>query len=650
MNMSDIGSDVLLAVSPPQSDAFVERMSKHWTETLGNALSEPLKALWGLMATTFSEVVNAPHEPSVSPKWQVLGPPTGSGKTEGLKVYASMIAQQNRDPWSETQPIGVLIVTRLTEDADKIAEGINELSGLSDAARASHHKSSLRDTERTRADVLVVTHSAYSKALDQATTQADQRLQSLLQWEGGVRQLTVIDEALTNLIEVSRVTSEEVGRAALFLEQNCSGEFESPLAAVRQFKQLFAIFAEHSESDSEDENCLLRLPSATSDFPESLSMGPLRAALSGMNVSVLTGGRVDSLQAEQIRSGISSTLAGIETLLRNHTYLAREGNDLVLYSGRLLIPDGLLHAPVVLDATASTQFLWGLLQDRVVIRPVPEGSRSYSKVTLYVGRVPSLGKSSMTAEGKTRIPKVLQAVANKSDPTSRVLLCCHKDAEHHAEGVELDFAEFRTAHFGAIDGKNDWQDFDTCVIAGMPYWPPNWAINALITAKGGLGAAEDLTRTLAEVTINPLAVSVIQAVNRIRCRRVIDANGNCPPCSVFLLLRDQIEGDQILDLVKQEMPGIKVKDWDFSFDGPAAKIRRGSHHAALLTYMKNREPGVYPMKEMEGELGIDSRQMGRVKAVLRQPDHPLTLALGDIGVTYEGGGRGRRAGARLRKS
>jgi hypothetical protein len=41
-----------------------------------------------------------------------------------------------------------------------------------------------------------------------------------------------------------------------------------------------------------------------------------------------------------------------------------------------------------------------------------------------------------------------------------------------------------------------------------------------------------------------LAVSIIQALNRIRCRKVVDAEGNCAPCKAYLFLPDNEPGGQ----------------------------------------------------------------------------------------------------------
>lgn len=104
---------------------FTDRMNSHWTQTLGLAGSKALTEGW-------QQLVHATDRINAGAKhWQVLQLPTGSGKTEALKVLCS-VQDQLRHP-------GVLIVTKFQDDADKIAEGINKLSGWP-MARAVHKK------------------------------------------------------------------------------------------------------------------------------------------------------------------------------------------------------------------------------------------------------------------------------------------------------------------------------------------------------------------------------------------------------------------------------------------------------------------------------------------------------------------------------
>ncbi len=45
--------------APVSSNAFVDRMEKHWVETPGNAWSEKLRAIWNQLAAAFGQAIGA---------------------------------------------------------------------------------------------------------------------------------------------------------------------------------------------------------------------------------------------------------------------------------------------------------------------------------------------------------------------------------------------------------------------------------------------------------------------------------------------------------------------------------------------------------------------------------------------------------------
>ena len=75
----------------------------------------------------------------------------------------------------------------------------------------------------------------------------------------------------------------------------------------------------------------------------------------------------------------------------------------------------------------------------------------------------------MNLKGQSRSIQLLKELKRRISIDRQVLLLCHKDSEHWYASQEHDFRNFEVTHWGAIDGKNDWQDFDTVVIAGIPY-------------------------------------------------------------------------------------------------------------------------------------------------------------------------------------
>ena len=82
------------------------------------------------------------------------------------------------------------------------------------------------------------------------------------------------------------------------------------------------------------------------------------------------------------------------------------------------------------------------------------------------------------------------------------------------------------------------------MIYSLPYLPPEWATSTFFAYQGtqdtqwlrdkskrSFGPHADI-RT--ELKTGALVAEVVQAANRIRCRRVVDEEGNCLPCDIFI--------------------------------------------------------------------------------------------------------------------
>jgi hypothetical protein len=162
----------------------------------------------------------------------------------------------------------------------------------------------------------------------------------------------------------------------------------------------------------------------------------------------------------------------------------------------------------------------------------------------------------MIERSKKRLPRVRQAVEEAVSPEQSVFMCAHKDVEEmiiKKWADKANFKQFSVGHWGAVDGRNTWQDFDTAVILGLPYRPQTWATNMFCALQGAqddqwLKSPEwkHFKNVRKEMEQRQLSVSVIQAINRVRCRHVIDAEGHCPPADIFIVLPDDMTGDAIL--------------------------------------------------------------------------------------------------------
>ena len=117
-------------------------------------------------------------------------------------------------------------------------------------------------------------------------------------------------------------------------------------------------------------------------------------------------------------------------------------------------------------------------------------------------------------------------------PERSIFLCVHKHSEALAETFRTESLKLSVGHWGAIDGKNDWKDCDVAVIFGLPYMDQRRAINNLFATHGPQdtewlqrNAHKQHATILNVIMQRHLSTSVVQAINRICCRRVIDEQG-----------------------------------------------------------------------------------------------------------------------------
>tara|TARA_Y100000813_G_scaffold195927_1_gene178499 strand:- start:712 stop:1308 length:597 start_codon:yes stop_codon:yes gene_type:complete len=147
---------------------------------------------------------------------------------------------------------------------------------------------------------------------------------------------------------------------------------------------------------------------------------------------------------------------------------------------------------------------------------------------------------------------------------------------------------------------------------------------------------------LKELSTGAIATQVIQAINRVRCRRVIDKLGNCEPTDVYLALPSGQLADDILELIKTSMPGVRVAKWAYS--GSTRKPRTSKHAASLMSFLGNLLPGKTPVKEVLCELGIPKSSFEKLLPKLKDETHQLFNEMMTAGVSYqvEGAGRGQK--------
>lgn len=646
-------------------NVFVDHMTHHWSTTLNNVPSDALQKAWRQMASTFNWNIQAHYNPNHRTQWTILQPPTGAGKSQGTAVYASLLSTLLPP---EEHP-GMLIVTRLITDADQMASQINRMVGR-EVTVASHSEAEVALGELQNYPVLVITHRAYELALDHLGENAD--IESTFDlfhtygspsWDdfeigdhASHRRLVVVDEAL-DIVEHSKAGLEGLRQTLGVIPSSVRGQYPEQVLAIQtvidlleQVEQRTKEIKKLQDPNESGERMLIKRPVTIGQCPD---LTQLRATMRKQRYDLNVFHRDDPKANATLQRIHDERLRDLHNIFRTWMYsTAGDGKDAYSFnSARLLVPPQ-VKGVVVLDATAGSNLMYEVFDDAMVVSP-PPGTRSYRNVTLHVSRNHVTGKRQLTANAKKMSQLLVEDLSERLSPDRKAFVVCHKMVEPVLSSFETPF-DLSTGHWGAVDGSNQWQDRDTAVIFGLPHLPGAWAPNVFMAMQGpqatewlrssearAFKRSSDIREAL---VVGQMTVSVVQAINRIRCRRVIDSEGNCPTSDVYIMLPKGSLGDALLEGIKREMPDIVVKeDWDIK--AGKCKARRGNYDAALVLFAKAMRSGRVAVSNVKKELGIPARTFDRLAAKLKDEASDLYRLLVDAGVHYviEGSGRAQRA-------
>lgn len=621
--------EVNLNEKPVDEATFVNEMETHWTKNLGNISSEPLKQVWWQLAQTFNSHIQFDGITPFSQTWTILQPATGTGKTQGTMIYCKMLSKL-----TDSEHPGVLIVTRLKAECDRLVEQINKNSDRPTATAFHSDTKDIGITELWLYPVLVITHRAYTIANDFLhKNQRDTRLDrwSLFQnyfERDRERKLIVVDECL-DIVEENRLTFDGLNAAQGLITQELKRQYPEETEAVNIMAEKFKMLAIKAGDNPQSEK-IRKKPIVTLKEPPDFT--EFRRAF------------LDQCQdREFIPEGsehlkdLDGRFKSVHHLLREYNYSARVDGKDTLSTSRLLIPDNVKGA-CVLDATASSNLIYQLFKSAFVITP-PEGARRYNNVSLHVSRNHKTGKRFMEKHAKKLCGEFLSQleVELKAGTKKRkTLIVSHKNVESPLRAFNPNKFEMHTTHWGKHTGSNEWKDCDTCAIFGLPWRPSTWSPSVYCACKEPTeeilnGGSKVDTRKALE--IGQIVVDVVQAVNRTRSRKVIDSEGNCSPVDVYLLLPKGDKAKEILEGIQREMPGIKLVDWIYK--GQRHKIRKSNYEQALITYFENMENGAcHAVGHVRNIIGMSPRCMANLIKKAQTSLTTLGKAMSELGVRY----------------
>ncbi|WP_461328188.1 DEAD/DEAH box helicase family protein [Bradyrhizobium barranii] len=358
----------------------------------------------------------------VQSPWRILQPPTGTGKTQGTCVYAAMQAEFNRETEGTLRPVGMLIVTRLKEDADNIRDTINTLVGRGVAV--VHHSGSYATPEQLHeSDVVIITHTAFTNA-KRDTKSLDWRSWDRLEsWRGGRRLLTIIDEALANVVDESSATTENLAFVIGLIPAEVRSAWPEQVALLEQVHQVLQAYI-----DPDDLDCSMSMIWEEGCAPAAPDFMPLISAMNALPYDRIVYVRSSTKDRTRLAERVAETITAVQSCLEQFAYYAKSGKWHSINSAALAVPLD-TPGPVVLDATARVNFLWDLFGERHERPVVPGHARDYSSVRLHVARGTGLGKNAMSERIRERLPRIKRALEEAIGSERSVFMCVHKDVE-----------------------------------------------------------------------------------------------------------------------------------------------------------------------------------------------------------------------------
>lgn len=639
---------------------YVKSMCYRWDE-LNIAHNQALHEAWYDMADTFNRHIRG----EVSGEWSVLQLPTGSGKTQGLAVYCFELTKLEQYP-------GILIITRFKEEANTLASTINKLA-KKEIAHARHGDNKGASKEELAAfPVLIITHRSYALALGSVAENEDSGSFSwswpmYYKWKDGTRALTIIDETL-NALEPVKLELDDL-RLARSIPFVIEAQYPKEIRYLNDLLSRLTTYAEKTDNKK-----MQYLFPSTWQFKEDstpIIQEDLTPLIDALRSQAKTGRKKKGEGAEDaeersfkatLKQKQVDVLEKLTKIVSDNSLYARQGNSRAVQMARIALPTH-INSAVILDATASYSFAYNMVGTFVKRHPLPkERIRNYKNVSLHIIYGLATGQDFLSSQS----PEFFLHLMGALEPpiTGRqTLICTHKKAKSQFSLVEKQYPQVALVNWGAIDGRNDWEKFEAVVLCGLPRLGSVNAECAVLAFEAWHKKGEHLhnpnvcynedtdTIEIAEdddgtahnrYEQSHVAVSIIQAINRVRCRRSIDTEGNCEPTDVYLFLcsRGGELGQYILDNIREAMPGL-VHIAEHDVPEIIAPEKLSDMQGQIIQFFRNKKSGEYPAKIIYKETKAKEISKRTLELHMREmrehPDSLFSRKMQEVGVSYIGG-------------
>jgi len=608
---------------------FVDSISKSYLKE-GYATGTSFEEGMALLCRTINDHIS---EQRHLPVWRVLPLPTGFGKTQGLIHYCSLLSEASPNQ-------GMLLVTKFNEQAIELEKKINAMSdGLPAIAILSDNAGDITDIELSEHQILIVTHKRFSNSMEGIDSRP------YFEWKSGER-FIVIDETIQLEKPISVDLDElRIARASIPYRFECKNR-QSLQELDKQIMRFMKIANKVANNKHEyiHFGYWRKKVGGISGDPDQLTclVQELHSELNGTFPY-----KIGDIKAKRLKTVIRNFANIVQ---RQESYLHQYLGQFELVANRSLLPAKESRKAVILDATAADNIAYKCLGAYAHIIDPPSNIRIYSNVDLNITYGVPVSKGTLLDKGNAFILEIINSL--KLRENAKVLFCFHKDVEEQqnsllAKTLKAKYSNADITHWGAIDGKNDWKEFEEIVLLGLPYlgsknelailnayevWHTNADYEYLDETVSGhdKDCFEFPSGYYENVGHSHIITSVIQAINRIRCRnrRDEDGGGDSAKVHLFLKSRGKLE-KKLLKSVKSAMQGINVIERDLK------KRKLSKTEQAILSLLIKENKQEYLLTEFI--LKIEDKNIASLSTLNRALAKPSFLdALNENGYEYKG--------------
>lgn len=562
-NKANTLKELDIPISPTE---FVEKFTKKFQKW--GIVTSALQKTW---RTNCLALNNAIHSKDDVLKY-IVSAPTGSGKTENVVTYCTMLPKE----------CTVLLSTNLTTEADKLANKINDESSSEDnIACAYHSKTDITIKEASQYQVVVVTHEFYKRHYT-----GDKEWLVI----GENRDLIIIDEVLDTMHEVF-VDEQQIKRAIAIFEYLHKTDYPNNERFTTELSSLKGDLVRLNEmvkSSGGGTNLMNRNKYwSLKDDGKVLSLELRKYQLFLMTIEskeisynkILTETE-DSAEDKKIKMRLYQTLTALNQLTNRQTYItANKG----IYSMNRVVDATPDKSLVCFDATADVNKIYDMRAkyhgDLVKVAKV-NNVRDYSSVDMYISRMKT-GKKVITLDV---VSSIMQNV-RFGDKTLIVTQLQNESFFNEIAKSNYPDKVIAVAHWNALTGLNNWQEFDTCIIAGLNHKQKSFSQNrVIINTNEETAFGEEQHSLSADITDSTIVAEIVQAINRIRIRTVTKADGGCESANIYITLPKN-NTEVYKELITTQMSGIKVNDWDLPLSTTSGDSV--GHRDSIVRYLKS---------------------------------------------------------------